>query len=156
MVYLHTKNPNLDIVWRAFEWEVLVYFMTFDIFYIYLVYLLVICCTYIPPFWYVVPRKIWQPCVLAQRSGICTTYMLKLKLTSTWVVCVALHREARYLPVKTNTGTCCFVSCISTKYWQWEDLSTNLTNAMYVKAHSVFCLNDPNRLPDFQGPEASF
>jgi hypothetical protein len=28
MVYFETKNPNLDIFWRALEWKMFEYFMT--------------------------------------------------------------------------------------------------------------------------------
>jgi hypothetical protein len=60
MVCFQTKNPNLGKFWRGLQWKILVYFMTvwfilrpLEIFYGHLVYF----C----PFWYFVPRKIWQP-----------------------------------------------------------------------------------------------
>jgi hypothetical protein len=50
-----TKNPNLGKFWRVLQWKILVYFMTtFGLFCGHLVYF--------SPFWFVVPRKIWQPC----------------------------------------------------------------------------------------------
>jgi hypothetical protein len=61
------KIPNLDKFWRVLQWKILVYFMTIwsilrplEIFYGHLVYF--------SPFWYFVPRKIWQP-YLAQRTN---------------------------------------------------------------------------------------
>jgi hypothetical protein len=48
MAYFQTKNSNLGKFWRDFNGRCLYIFG-------YLVY-------YIFPFWYVVPRKIWQPC----------------------------------------------------------------------------------------------
>jgi hypothetical protein len=61
MVYYQTKNPNFGKFWGVFQWEMMVYFMViwsilqpFGIFYCHLVYIF--------PFWYVVQRKIWQPC----------------------------------------------------------------------------------------------
>jgi hypothetical protein len=60
MVCFQTKNTNLGKFWRVLQWKFLVYFMVictilrpFGVFYGYLVYF--------SPFWYVVPRKIWQP-----------------------------------------------------------------------------------------------
>jgi hypothetical protein len=67
MACFQTKNPNLGKFWRVLRWKMLVYciaiwstlwhfrifFIPFGIFYDYLVYFF--------PFWYVVPRKIWQP-----------------------------------------------------------------------------------------------
>jgi hypothetical protein len=61
MVYFQTKNPNLDIFWRAAECKMLVYFMTIwnilrpcGIIYGRLVYF--------SRFGMFGPRKIWQPC----------------------------------------------------------------------------------------------
>jgi hypothetical protein len=66
MEYFQTKNINLGKFWRVLQWKVLVYFWQcglctylvyilwpFAIFYGYLVHIF--------PFWYVVPRNIWQP-----------------------------------------------------------------------------------------------
>jgi hypothetical protein len=74
MVYLHTKNPRLDIFWRPLEWIMLVYFMnitanivrTFCKFYVNLVYFMAISyvcilLVYFSTFRCVVPTKIWQP-----------------------------------------------------------------------------------------------
>jgi hypothetical protein len=68
MVCFQTKNPNLGQFWKVMQWKILVYFMdtwsilrSFVIFYRHLVELVVIW--YIFPFWYFVPKKIWQPCV---------------------------------------------------------------------------------------------
>jgi hypothetical protein len=67
-VCFQTKNRNLGKFWEDLQWIILVYFMTiWSIlrplemqFYGHLVYFMVIW--YIsPPFWYFVPRKIWQP-----------------------------------------------------------------------------------------------
>jgi hypothetical protein len=63
------QNPNLGKFWRALELKMLVYFILvflcpFGICYWYFVYFLVICCNfvYFHPFWYIMSRKIWQPC----------------------------------------------------------------------------------------------
>jgi hypothetical protein len=84
MVYLHTKNQNLGIFWRALEGKMLVNIMA--IWYRYIsskwykmVYFITIWCIFLSvgiflrsfgifgghlvlfsPFWYVVPRKIRQ------------------------------------------------------------------------------------------------
>jgi hypothetical protein len=64
MVCFQTKNPNLGKFWRVLQWKMLVYFMDpFTVF----CYILWTFGTvrgnlaYIFPFWYFVPRKIWQP-----------------------------------------------------------------------------------------------
>jgi hypothetical protein len=68
MVCFQTKNANLDKFWRALQWKMLVY-----VFYGHLVHFTVLCyillafgkvrgkLVYFIPFWYFVPRKIWQP-----------------------------------------------------------------------------------------------
>jgi hypothetical protein len=63
MAYFQTKNPTLGKFWRDLQWKKLVYFMAiwsisnilrqFGIFYGYFFIFF--------PFWYDVPRKIWQP-----------------------------------------------------------------------------------------------
>jgi hypothetical protein len=70
MVYFQNKNINLCKFHRVLQWTILVYLMDiwsilrpFEIFYCHLVY---VCCGHLvhfQPFLYVVPRKIWQPCV---------------------------------------------------------------------------------------------
>jgi hypothetical protein len=59
--YLHTKNPSLEIFWRALEWKN-VYLMSIW----HALRPLGICILWsfgiFSPFWYVVHRKIWQPC----------------------------------------------------------------------------------------------
>jgi hypothetical protein len=69
MVYFQTKNPNLDIFWRALECKMLVYFMTIwnilrpcDIIYGRLIYIVCEHRVYISRFGMFGPRKIWQPC----------------------------------------------------------------------------------------------
>jgi hypothetical protein len=67
MVYFQTKNPSLGKFWSVLEWKMLILcchlvdvtviwniLWHFGILYSHLVYF--------PPFWYVGPRKIWQPC----------------------------------------------------------------------------------------------
>jgi hypothetical protein len=61
MVYFQTKNTNLGKFWRIWQWKMSVNFVAiwsilwpFVIFYGYLVWFF--------SFWYVAPRKIWQPC----------------------------------------------------------------------------------------------
>jgi hypothetical protein len=63
-VCFQTKNPTLGKFWRVLQWKMLVYFMDtwsilrpFVIFYGHLVSWHIFF-----PFWYFVPRKIWQPC----------------------------------------------------------------------------------------------
>jgi hypothetical protein len=61
MVCFQTKNPNLGKFSRVLQWKVLVYFMTIWS----ILRPLEICyghLAYFSPFWYFVPRKIWQPC----------------------------------------------------------------------------------------------
>jgi hypothetical protein len=60
MVYFQNKNCNSGTFRRVLQWKMLVYFTaiwyilwTFGTFCIYLVHF--------SPFWYIVPRKIWQP-----------------------------------------------------------------------------------------------
>jgi hypothetical protein len=68
MVYFKTKNPNLGTFWRVLQWKMLVYLMPLGQFschlMIYCMNFGIICGNlgYFPPFWYTVPRKIWQPC----------------------------------------------------------------------------------------------
>jgi hypothetical protein len=61
------KIPNFGKFWRVLQWKILVYFMTIwsifgplEIFY---GHFGIFCghLVYCPPFWYFVPRKIWQP-----------------------------------------------------------------------------------------------
>jgi hypothetical protein len=61
-IYFETKNPSLGKFGRALEWKRLVYSLaiwnilrTFG-------YLGATYVLYFPPFWYIVSRKIWQPC----------------------------------------------------------------------------------------------
>jgi hypothetical protein len=76
MVYLHTKNSNLGIFWKALKCLMLVYIFyghlvnftviwyilwPFETFCVHLVYILY-------PFWYVVPRKIYHTCVLPMHT----------------------------------------------------------------------------------------
>jgi hypothetical protein len=68
-VYFQTKNPNLGKFYRAFDWKMLIYFMTilehftdiWDILWPFGTFSvnLVPCFQ----FWYHAPRKIWQPCI---------------------------------------------------------------------------------------------
>jgi hypothetical protein len=69
-VCFQTKNPNLGKLWRVLQWKMLVYFMdTWSIlrsFGIHILWTFGIVrgnLVYFPPFWYFVPRKIWQPWV---------------------------------------------------------------------------------------------
>jgi hypothetical protein len=62
MAYFQTKNTNLGLAMKdiGLFYGHLVYFWPFGIFYGYLVHFMITWCFF--PFWYVVPRKIWQPC----------------------------------------------------------------------------------------------
>jgi hypothetical protein len=62
------QNPNLGKFWRDFQLKVLVYFWPLGLIHSHLVYIICGHLEYFtvvwyifPPFWYVVPRKIWQP-----------------------------------------------------------------------------------------------
>jgi hypothetical protein len=70
-----TKNPKLGIFWKVLQWKMfkgylcslfngqMVYFMN-----TWYIYVMVIMQVFFP-FWYVAPRKIWQPCT---NHDICT------------------------------------------------------------------------------------
>jgi hypothetical protein len=67
MACFQTKNPNLGKSWKDMQWQMLVYLWSFGPFYDHLVYFVAIWYNLWTfgiffPFWYVVPRKIWQPC----------------------------------------------------------------------------------------------
>jgi hypothetical protein len=69
MIYFHAKNPNLGALMRALEWNTLGDYIyghsqhLTAIWYILLPYgIFWDRLVHFPPFWYVVPRKIWQPC----------------------------------------------------------------------------------------------
>jgi hypothetical protein len=77
MVYCQTKNSSLDTFWRVLQWKMLMYFkdiwsilLPFDIFYDHLVYFVVIWLVF-SPFWYIIQRKIWQPCVRPSANHLC-------------------------------------------------------------------------------------
>jgi hypothetical protein len=59
MAYFQAKNPNLCKFGGVLQWKMFVYFMA--ICYILLPFGYVMVIWYIFPFWYVAPRKIWQP-----------------------------------------------------------------------------------------------
>jgi hypothetical protein len=68
MVCFQTKNPNLGKFWRVLQWKMLVCFMgtwsilrSFVVFYGHLFGTARGNLAYFFPFWYFVPRKIWQP-----------------------------------------------------------------------------------------------
>jgi hypothetical protein len=65
MVYFQTKNPNLGKFWRVLQWKMLVYFReTWSIVFCYVLWTFGVVrgnLVYFFPFWYFVPRKIWQP-----------------------------------------------------------------------------------------------
>jgi hypothetical protein len=54
MVYFLTKNRNLGTFWCMNFMDIWSILRPFDIFYDNL--------AYFSPFWYIEPRKIWQPC----------------------------------------------------------------------------------------------
>jgi hypothetical protein len=64
VAYFKTKNTNLFKFCKALQWMMLVYFMdSWSILWPFGIFL---------PFWYVVPRKIWQPrhlCSVAHNRG---------------------------------------------------------------------------------------
>jgi hypothetical protein len=70
MIYFQTKNPNLGKFWRIFQMEdvgicVLWPFGKFSVHLVNVVAIWDIVWSFgtFFPFWYVVPRKIWQPCI---------------------------------------------------------------------------------------------
>jgi hypothetical protein len=96
MVYFRTKNPHLGKFLEGLSMDDvciflghLVYFTacwftlwTFGIFFGNLVHF--------SPFWYVVPRKIWQPCLLR-------LYLLKTFFFSVWIFFCAKMRISEFL-----------------------------------------------------------
>jgi hypothetical protein len=67
MAYFQTKNPNLGKFWMGWEmgnvdifYDHLVYFTAVLVYFVTSWYILWLFGTFLP-FWYVVPRKIWQP-----------------------------------------------------------------------------------------------
>jgi hypothetical protein len=113
----------LGIVWRTLKWKMLLYYIC-----IHLSYFMPFCILYghliyISPFWYVVPRKIWQP-------------WKPLGKTKSWDICVAsktitkyegaaMYRVARFFLVHHTkkrkiyqiNGT--YVYQMDTKYTRW-------------------------------------
>jgi hypothetical protein len=85
MAYFQTKNPNLGKFWRDLQWNILAFLWPFGIFYGHLVYfvavgyILFLLFAIVFPFWYVAPRKIWQPCTHGRRHGRekCTSQNLR-------------------------------------------------------------------------------
>jgi hypothetical protein len=70
-----TRKSNLGKFWSVLQFKRLANFMTFwsiivpfRIFYCHMVHFLVIL-VYFFPYWYVVPRKIWQPWTFAEVSS---------------------------------------------------------------------------------------
>jgi hypothetical protein len=69
MVYFQNNNPNFGKFRRALEWKMLVYFMSIwdilqrAIWYIYGTLVILWSFGIFFPFWYIVWRKIWQPCL---------------------------------------------------------------------------------------------
>jgi hypothetical protein len=69
MAFFKTQNLNLSKFWRALQWKMLVYFIAIwskyfaAIWYRYIAVIWYISWLFhiFFPFWYVVPRKIWQP-----------------------------------------------------------------------------------------------
>jgi hypothetical protein len=73
MVSFQTENPNLGIFWRALDWKNCYILRPFGIFYRHFGNLwpfgtFCIHLVHFSPFWYHLPRKIWQPC--CKRDGI--------------------------------------------------------------------------------------
>jgi hypothetical protein len=68
MVYFQTKNPNLGKFWSVLQWKKLIKFTATWIYFAAISYTLcpfgTVCGDFgiLFPFWYVVRRKIWQPC----------------------------------------------------------------------------------------------
>jgi hypothetical protein len=80
------RNRNLGKFCRALDWKMLVYFKiiwnilrSFGIFYGPFCNVVVIWYIYFPSFWYIVSRKIWQPCFrvnsfVLTTATACTTF----------------------------------------------------------------------------------
>jgi hypothetical protein len=63
MEYFQTKNPNLGKFWRVLQWKMEgLAIEDFGIIYDHSLYFATIWYIFLP-FWYAVPRKIWQPWV---------------------------------------------------------------------------------------------
>jgi hypothetical protein len=71
-----TQNQNLGKFWRVLQWKMMdtcSILRSFVFFYGHLVYVVRGSSVYFPPFWYFVPKQIWQPwCV---RSGSPPSYV---------------------------------------------------------------------------------
>jgi hypothetical protein len=71
MVCLQTKNPNLGKFWRFMQWKILFYgHLAHFTDFCYILWTFGIVrgnLAYFSPFWYLAPRKIWQPCTQAQK-----------------------------------------------------------------------------------------
>jgi hypothetical protein len=80
MVYLQTKNPNLGTLWSVLESKILLYFTAiwsvFNLVYLLaLWYLLWSFGIFSQILYYVVPRKIWQPC--SNQEGLALDFELR-------------------------------------------------------------------------------
>jgi hypothetical protein len=61
MVYFHFENLDLGKFWWALEWKMLVFCMV--IWNILWPFGNLVVIRTFSPFWYIVSRKIWQPCL---------------------------------------------------------------------------------------------
>jgi hypothetical protein len=84
MAYFETKNPDLGKFWKVLQWKVLVYYMSIWCRYCMAIWYILWplggfygCLLHFPPFWYVVPGKIWQPWL--QWSVVGKVSIMKLK-----------------------------------------------------------------------------
>jgi hypothetical protein len=60
VAHFHTKIPNFCIFWEALECKIMVYFTAFLVLFTAIWYTCV-NLVYLFTFWYIAPRKIWQP-----------------------------------------------------------------------------------------------
>jgi hypothetical protein len=83
MVYFQNKNPNLGKFWKVSQLKMLVFLWSFCLFCYIMVILRPFCrhLVYFFPFWYVVPRKIWQ--LWFQRSFENIQYICDTRLNKT-------------------------------------------------------------------------
>jgi hypothetical protein len=97
MVCFQTKNPNFGKFWRILQWKIFVYVMT--------IWSILRPCKYLIAisyilwslgifslFWYIVPRKIWQPwTALAQRAAINFNFsddkLQRRRIWGLWAIC---------------------------------------------------------------------
>jgi hypothetical protein len=107
---LFSNRPIFGKIWWALEWKMLLYFWPFVIFdghfgiiYGRLVYAVVFGNFF--PFWYVSPRKIWQPCSGLRRTRFMLSHRGKLlRLSRHRKLILTLSSIQNYVTEKNRTA----------------------------------------------------